>query len=243
MTNLKSVLPRWFLLLTLGNIISYSAVHIDYLFEHDAFMYANICVTTAWDFIFPVICAALMLFLYVKWNTKSALLGGMLLCSTKFFYSLFFYYLDYVINESYITRDAILMSLMISALVIVVSYAHSVIFFLVMLAITRFCKHSGNKPTKERLNCELGKGDFFDLDNSTVRGLISLSAIQLILYTVLEIIDTREFLSKYGNTADTEELIFIIFKYVFLLGLFILSHYSNVKLLQKLNNKYTNGDN
>ena len=101
----------------------------------------------------------------------------------------------------------------------------------------------GMKMMSESIEKSIDGVGFFELDNPSVRGSIIICLIQLILYTVREILDTREFLAENGNTAEPIELITIIFNYVFLLGLFILAHYVNTKLLQKLNNKYSYGEN
>ena len=243
MSKTKTKLLSWFGILSLGNILAYLTVHLDYLFEPDALRYISMYVTSAWEFAYPVISLALILFVYSRSGLKTAFLSGALFSAARFFYTFFYYYLHFVINLSFVSSEAVLLSLLTSIGLIIATYLHLLVLFGIAILILHLSNRHRGEAVPMRKIISDGCDGITDLDSRVVICVLSASLLQFILNLALEIKDTADFLSTSMNTASVPELITIIFNYVFLLGILILTHTSSMKIFIKLNTTSKEGDN
>lgn len=241
MFNSKKMFLTWFGILCLGNAIAYSVVHLDYLYEPKALSYLAKYVTWAWEFIYPVICLAIILTAFSRTGKKtSALLGGLLLSSARFTYYSLYYYLHFVIDGGFSTGEAIFLSALNTPASILTTYSQVLILFVLSILVAVIIRKKRGR-TDDTLSSILEKGQnagSFDF-GSTPTVCIFLSSIwQLIFYLSSEIYDTVEFLGKNFNTVNLPELLTMVFNYLFILVMFLTAHTICVKIMNMLPDKF-----
>ena len=67
---------------------------------------------------------------------------------------------------------------------------------------------------------------FSDLGNPVTAGLFSASAAMFVYKLVSEIIDTVSFINEVDGYYETGEIIYIVFRYFFLLAMLFVSHFA-----------------
>ena len=228
---------RALLYFILASLTVFLTAHIYYLSENSSIpLYLHLYSTKIWDFFFPLICAYLMLMVYAKRGYLSAFVLALSLLITRLAYYFPYFYEYFVLEAGYTSGDALFLSSLRSLLMISLSFIHILALFFGMLLLLNVIKVRGNADatsTKEKLLSNDSMTSSFDFSSGAVIASFALSLAQLVYSLVLEIIDTVEFLSTSIGTLLLSELLTMIFNYILLIALSLISHFIILAKIRK----------
>jgi hypothetical protein len=92
-------------------------------------------------------------------------------------------------------------------------------------------KRCGNEFNKSDIKCE---SRFLDLADPVSAAIFSSSFAMFIYNTVGEIIDTVSYFDSVYGVYNTGEIIYILFRYVFILSMIFISHAAAIFIKNKL---------
>ncbi len=226
--------------LVLINLLLFLIFYIpNYILEASsiAWDYFNHFLTRLFEFILPALSAVLLFVGAKNGNTRQALISAIWLSLPRFIYLFPYYYLyETAYGSDWI--ESITISFLINILVIALYWAHLVALYLIMLCsarsmikktiITEYPKVYAEKIPKDalpefnkriysELSREMKRDGIFNLD-LTVSFAIMLGCIAEFVYRlVLECVDAVSFLIEYAGTYRTDEIIYMIFSFAFIL--------------------------
>ena len=231
----------------LVNLILFLIFYIpNYILEADSTArdYASYFFTRLVEFILPTLSAVLIFIDSVGKSPRSALIGAIWLSLPRFIYLFPYYYLyETAYGSDWI--ESILISLLINLLIISIYWLHVVLIYLVILyssqrlikreiigeypksyaekipdsALTEF-----NKRVSDRMLSEVRRDGIFNFD-LTVTFAIMLGCIAEFVYRfVLECVDAISYLAEYAGTYRSEEIVYMIFSFAFIVLEVIIAH-------------------
>lgn len=226
--------------LVLINLLLFLIFYIpNYILEASsiAWDYFNHFLTRLFEFILPAISAVLLFVGAKNGSTRQALISAIWLSLPRFIYLFPYYYLyETAYGSDWI--ESITISFLINILVIALYWAHLVALYLIMLCsarsmikrtiITEYPKAYAEKIPKDalpefnkriysELSREMKRDGIFNLD-LTVSFAIMLGCIAEFVYRLaLECVDAISFLIEYAGTYRTDEIIYMIFSFAFIL--------------------------
>ena len=227
--NAKKLRLRAFLLLLAVNILVYAVYHIWYLTDKVLWLgFIFQYVSEVVDMLFLAVCAVLMMILYAYSGLKSALPAGLLFFFTRTVYYLLFYYVDLVMYSStpINSGDAILIAAVYTLILCLFGVVQTFAIFGIGLFVYKLrasCVSRGS--LKESLKLSLGQHTMLDFELPLAVSLLAVSAFQFLFHVAFEIYDTVCFFMEYGGSYTTEELIYIIWRYLFYIIMFVLCHF------------------
>lgn len=221
--KLKSSAPFMLFLISLFDFLFYYIINLLF-WESDAAVYTAYFVGRFFEFAIPIFAAALMLTRIQ--STSKSLLTALIFALPRLVYLIPYYYLDYV-YDIYDSKEAILLSLATSAVVIIVV----ALKILLLHAIMRlFLRRAGIVEPTFPIRP-------LDLDSPATFGILIASLLVFLIELGLEIYDTVLFFIEAGTHYRTGEIISIVGSYVFLIAAFILTHAISCLLASYLKKK------
>ncbi len=169
----------------------------------------------------PSVAVMLMFITYTKKGLRSALLRAPVYSASVILYKLPSLILLYAYGGYEIT-DVIILSVLYALLDFIILLLIYLLLFLIMLfVIKRFARTSCKRgfDIKDTLN----ETEPLSLTSPLAVGMLAVNASIFLYALVNEIISTVQFLSKYSDSFTAPELIEMLFNYVFILGMLILS--------------------
>lgn len=227
----KKFIPYSLLCVGLVNLLVYFVYHLAYHIGQYWFDLLADYVMDAWDCLIPAVGALLMLLVYSKRGIRAGLLYCLGLSAARLLYSIPYYYLFYMSSVSAPSSlDSITTSLLTSALTFVTFYLHTFALFGVGVLIYR-----SNPTSKEKLLSDLlCPCRVFDFSSVSVKIIFAISVIQLIYAMRVPVITTIGYFEEYGAYTRTQDLLHMLFNYVFVLCLFLVCHVVLCTLKNKL---------
>ncbi len=225
--NTKRLLGKWLLIFALGSIIEYAAFHIFNIFRYseaaEVLTYVRYYTESIWEFLFPALSVLPMLIIFTYGEVKHSFLAGALFSLTRALYHIPLGYITFI-GYGYDSIESLLISLPFALIYAIIAYAEMLVSFGLGLFAAARISSSGRGRLREVLGTELYKHDWLDLGNVGTAAICVAVTVRFIKSLVSEIIDTVGFFVENGFTASAGEIIYILFKYVFALGMLLGSH-------------------
>ncbi len=216
----KRLASRAFLIYALANVFAYALAHVTYLFQNDVmgelFEYVSYYVSKSMEFLAPPTIATLAYLVYLTESAKGSILFTLKLSLARLFYSIPYYYLIFIYNYAYDSIESITLSLLASALVILVTVLGA---FICIGAYSLILKH-----------CGYDKKDFLkvkepmDFLSSANLAVMVFALLRFAFSLLKEIYDTVVFFIEYRSDYTAEEIITILVNFTLLFLLLIASY-------------------
>ena len=177
------------------------------------------------QFFIPVSGASLVLSTSGENNKKALIKNSLLLCLPLLIYSLPYCYL-YALSLGFDSIEGTGISLIFSAIGIALQWCHVLLLVVVCRFITARCVASGeaSENTSESLAESSLIKQSFDFSLALPFSVLVVSLLELLYNLILEIINTASFFIEAGGTYTLNDVIDIVFTYVFLLMTMLISH-------------------
>jgi len=129
-------------------------------------------------------------------------------------------------------EDVIFYASLETLFVFALLYLETVILAFIMIAASRiFLKRKKIPFSKSAI---LSGNDPLDFSTPSVIGVFSGCILFFVYNLVREIIDTVDFIGYAEGIYETTEIIYMVAKYVFILGMLLISHFSAHRLKRNL---------
>lgn len=219
-----------------ANILRFLLYYIStYVTESAAMVYISSYFSEITYMLLPLVTVALIITPYAKCGVGKALLCAIPFSLTEILY-LFPYRAFELAYSGYEITETILFSVFITLITVILNYIKAALLLFIIIFLTRiFAKLQRVK--KYSLESALTDKDPFDFSKPLTKGIFGASLTVFAFAVISEIIDTVSFLYNYSGTYRTTEIIYMLFRYVFILGMLIISHvtahYVKRKVAQK----------
>lgn len=212
--------------------------------DYSGFFYFVSHLEEAFRYFSPVFAGVLMCQKYASFGLKKTLTAGLKLSAASLIYTIPFCYLYAMSNGAY-TVEALLWGAFVSLIYMIILYIQSLIMFVIIkrtvcyfnakAALSElpplksdsskkaFIKEHMEKSEKNLAKI-LSSGDTFDFSNSGTLGVFFASLLNFTIYLVKEIIGTASYLKEYAGTYRTEEIGYMVFRFIFILALLFICH-------------------
>ena len=207
-------------ILAISSFFVFLSGHIAFMSEHQLFSYLHLYFEKVWLFAFPLLTAYTTLYI-----TASKKLWLIFPVSLLFTFTSLFYYAPYryeflLLYEGYTSGEAIIVSLLYSLIIVCRMYIKAIVLLVIALLITKLIFK------KDRCEAVLENSLQSVFDISTYEVLVSLifSSLSFLLALATEIADTVSFLRENIYSATLTEVFTVIFNYLLLIVLLVLSH-------------------
>ncbi len=169
----------------------------------------------------PPIAAMLMFLFYSEKGISAALIFGAVYSSLSIIYrfplSMFGYAYD-----GYEISEVILISLTDTIIRLVFRFA----LYMLMFAVVLFSVRIFSSKKSNSISDAMKSTEPFELSAPLAKGVFFCGAIIFIYKLIIEIIDTVKFLINYSESFTAGEILFIAFRYIFLLALLLITQVS-----------------
>ena len=213
---------RFALILTLTNCVTFLLYYLStYIFDSTALAYASLYYSEITSALLPMACAAALTVTYTERGINFSLLRSLIYTLTFIPYAFPFYafenaYLGYTIDE------VLFFASIQTLLSLIIAYLKITVLLLVMIFATRFfAKREKRRQGEFEANIPLKRAFDFSLPESA--GVLVCAFVSFTVALIPEIIDTVNFILDYAGTYRIGEIIYIAFRYVFILGMLLVS--------------------
>lgn len=222
-TKKKKTLLITLCILSAANILCFALYYLSAFITSNAaiqytyFYFAEIAAT-----VLPMVTAAAMLIAYAKRGINKAILYALPCVLTRILYLFPYCAFEYA-YEGYEITSTLLFALLETFLTLIAIYIESTVLFLLMIFVTKIIAKAKGF---ERYNFKeaLSEKEFFDFEKPLTAGIFSAACAVFVYNLALEIYDTVNFLISYSGTYRTSEIFYILFRYVFILAMLLISH-------------------
>lgn len=212
--------------------------------DYSGFFYFVTFLDEVFRWIAPVFSGVLLCQRYAHFGMKKTLTAGLKLSAASLIYAIPFCYLYAMSNGAY-TVEALLWGAFVSLIYALVFYVQSLIMFVIIkrtvcyfdarAALSQLppLKSEGSKKAlmkkhiakaDEALAENLSAGGIFDFSSPGTLGVFFASLFNFAVYLVKEIVDTSSYLKEYAGTYRTEEIGYMVFRFIFILALLFICH-------------------
>lgn len=250
------------LLTFLMYFIPYYVVEIgDFASGFEIYEYIRIFLSNFIDFAVPAVASAVLCFCDISQSTGKTILHGLYISLGKLAYLLPYYYLYFMqISGGNDSAEALAMSALAGVFDTLVLWGNILLFCLITRLVAKhFCyrKKLSEIPTliREKLTeknkkeimesakaealsiSELNKT--FDFSNPATVGIFVPAFIQFVLYLIPEITTTADYLKTYAGYYRTNEIIYMIVSFLFILASMLVTHLIAFKTISAFKDKET----
>ncbi len=206
-----------------ANILRFLLYYISsYVTQSVAMVYISSYFSETVYMLLPLVTAALIITPYAKHGIGRALLCAIPFSLTEILY-LFPYRAFELAYEGYEITETLLFSLVITVITVILNYAKTALLLFIIIFLTRiFAKPRGNE--KFSFKSAIYESCAFDFEKPLTKGIFGAALTVFIFATVSEIIDTVSYLLNYAGTYRASEILYILFRYIFILAMLIISH-------------------
>ncbi len=199
--------------------------HLTYLFEGDFISYLHLYCEKIWDFVFPLGAAFATLFITSKRKFGSLFLLPVLYSLTAIIYYLPMRYEHLVLNERYISLEALILALAYSVIMLLEVYLRIIaIAFITYLFSRLFYRRE-----RSEMFVTGESASIFDLDTPRVGAALIASLLVFLFSLLREIIYTATTLPSIIDTITLPEIITMAANYLILILLLVASHAALVR--------------
>lgn len=210
-------------ILSITNIICFVLYYVSSFLNSSAVLiYAYVYFSEIAMIFLPQISAAFTLTVYAKKGINKALLYAIFCSLCEVFY-IFPHRAFEFAYEGYEITSTLILSLFETVLTVTVACIEIIVLLLLIIFVTKIiAKYKG--ILNFDFNAALSEKEPFNFDKPLTAGIFSAACAVFVYSLVIEIIDTVSFLVNYSGTYRIGEILYILFRYVFILGLLIISH-------------------
>ncbi len=199
--------------------------HLTYLFEGDFVSYLHLYCEKIWDFVFPLGAAFATLFIASRRKFGFLFLLPFFYSLTSFIYYLPIRYEHYVLNEGYVSIEALILSLVSSLILLSEAYLRIIAVTFITLLISRIFY----KKDRSEIFVTSEKTSVFDLDCPRVGVSLIASVFTFLLSLLREVIYTATTLPAIIDTITLPEIATMVANYLILILLLVASHVGLVR--------------
>lgn len=233
--DLKKITSRAFLIYGAINVFTYLFAHVAYLFANDVigelFEYVSYYLSKTVEFIAPPVIAAVALTVLIGYGKGALVKFTLTVASARLFYSLPYYYIIFIYNYGYDSIESISLSLLASALVILLTFGGALISLgIYSLVLNKQCKKCG-AAKEEALTAIITKSTVTDFLCAVNIPILTFALTRFAFSFVMELIDTITFFVEYRSDYLPKEIITILVNFTLLFVLLVVSYLiaANVK--------------
>ncbi len=222
--KLKNKPTYIFFAVTAGvNIFRFLLYYIStYVTESEAMIYISSYFSEISYMLLPLITSAFALCTYKERGFGKAMLVAIPFSITEFLY-LFPYRTFELAYQGYEITVTLLFAILIALITIILNYLKALFLLFIIIFLTRiFAKR--NSKAKSNFKESFSGGGAFDFSPPETKGIFGASLTVFIFAITSEIIDTVSFLINYSGTYRTSEILYMLFRYIFIFAMLIISH-------------------
>ena len=175
-----------------------------------------------WTIVFPPLAAIFTMSKRALSGNGAVFLSPLLFSLTKVIYYLPYYYELYVLEEQMVSSDALLMSAILTAFDVALSYVHILIYALIALLVLRLFGRSEESDAENEVSP-------YDFSHPSVTVPLTAAMLGLLYSIAFELIDTVSFLEIYMTTVNSNEIATMLINYVLIIALHTAIHFVSVK--------------
>ncbi len=220
----KKTLPGVAVLILLLNSFSLALRYIS-TYHTDISIFSEISgrFTTLAETALPLIAAAAMLAVYAAGGHLRLPLLHALIYSLSWFITFFSEYLILHVYSGYEITYSLLISALLGLLMAAATYAElTVLFFIIVFASRIFASRRYGAGSNIEKFILLDSA--FDFSNPVAVGIFSASSALFFYNLGIEIANTVNYISSCAGIYTASEIFYLVFKYVYILALLLLSH-------------------
>lgn len=182
----------------------------------EAYSYFVMYSTEISGWLLATVTAILLTVIQFEHGMKATLISAIFLTLPNLVYTIPYYYL---IGIAYglDSVESILLSLGVSILYLAVFYLHALLLYFVIKYI--FVKREGENISA------FFDGSLLDLSHSATLAVFAASFVEFIIHLVMEIYQVISYLVEYAGDYKGDDIIYIVFRFIFLLGMLFISHF------------------
>lgn len=221
------------LFLALINVLAFLVYYtVFYVWKNQPTLYVFYYFTEIVNILLPILAATALFISYAKHGVNKSLLYSLYFSLTWILHLFPYYAYEYAYQR--LDFEAVLaFAALHTVFMIIVVYIEITVLFLLMIFVTeKIAKKKYGSFNKEIIFERTRFGDF---DNPVSVGLLSASLAMFVYNLSSEIIDTVSFIRDVWGYYETGEIIYIVFRYFFILAMLFVSHlaanYAKKKLL------------
>ncbi len=213
----------------IAEILCFLAFYIAaFTLPHEVTAYAYYYLVEVVDFALPVFAAFTVYIAYSKLGVGGALIRAIVPSVTTLAYVFPYHAFAYAYEQMVIT-DVLLYSSIQAAFALVVAYVKIVALAFVMIFASRM-------RTKKHTLGKISSNPAFDLSIPLNFAIFASTAAMFVYKLAIEIYDTVVYITEYIETYVTSEIVYMVFRYIFLLILLLGVHFAVCKIKNKLAN-------
>ncbi len=225
----------WAAILLAANALMYGIYHLTYVINAPVVDIIFVHVANLWDFLFPAVVVILMLTVFVFKGGAYALLCS-LISITKLPYLLLYDYISEFRNfgegvtaAEFVPKFEFSKSLVIAAIGTLFTLLQVLLLFLLCYLFFKYrLKKDSDFKSSLELRVALGKDmvkkTLFGFEHPVTSLVLFLCSMQLVIYGGLEIYDVVTYFLEVGSSFMTQDILYIIWRFLFLIGLIPLCH-------------------
>lgn len=223
----KRTYRRAVIFLVVGSLMQYALFHVSNLMRFgelgEVFGYVTYYFDRVWEFFFPALSATLMLITLSKDGYRHALTGGIGYAVSRAAYYIPLGYMM-ALGYGYDSIESLFSGLFLSILMAVVAYLESLLCVLLAILPAHFKAKREGSTSLPLIAESLPRADALDVSDVGAAAVGIISLVQFIKLIAVEIADTVEFFLD-GAAYSTDEIIYIVFKYVFAILILAITYF------------------
>ncbi|MBE6645503.1 MAG: hypothetical protein E7612_09060 [Ruminococcaceae bacterium] len=234
-TNSKQYIKKGALIFALVNFLTFFVYYFCvYTLSNQFTLYFYFYFSELTEAVLPVAASCVLFVLSAKYNIKKTFLNSLFFSLTWILYFFPYYAFEYA-YEMLDIYTVLAFSAIHTVFMTLVIYIEITILYLLMIFLTeKIAKRSGIPYRREEI---LKKSNALDFSNPITVGVFSASAAVFVYNLTNEIIDTVSFLLDVEGAYESGEIIYIVFRYLFILALLMLSHFAAMLIKNKLSDR------
>ena len=228
----KKLIKRAIVFLALINLMNFFVYYTAfYIFKNQATLYIFYYCNDIANTLLPVLSATVLFTLYPKYGVNKSLLFA-LYFSLTWILNLFPYYAYEYAYQRLDFGEVLFFAGIHTFFMLIVIYIEITVLFLLMIFVTE--KIAKKKSGSFNTDYIFKKSKTTDFSNPVTIGIFSASFAMFVYNLVTEIIDTVSYLVDVWGYYESNEIIYIIFRYCFALGMLLISHFLSIFVRNKL---------
>ena len=223
----KSFFKKCAIYILLAELACFLAFYIAaFTIPHEVTAYAYYYIVEVVDFALPIFAAFAIYTVYLRDGIKWALIRTILPALATLAYVFPYHAFAYAYEQMVIT-DVLIYSSIQAAFAFAIAYLKMIALAFVIVFASRMVS-KGHKPAK------ISSRPVFDLSAPLNLGIFAATAALFVYKLALEIYDTVVYITEYIGTYVTSEIIYMVFRYMFLLLLLLGVHFAVCKTKNRL---------
>ena len=224
----KSFYKKTAIYFSIAEILCFLAFYIAaFTLPHEITAYAYYYVVEIVDFVVPVFAAFVLYLVYERVGAVGALLRSIPLALTTVIY-VFPYHAFAYAYEKMLFTDVLIYSSLQAAITLLFDFARILILTFAIILTVKLASR------RKRKTDALDGSAPFDFSSPSCLGIFVATALLFIYKLVFEIYDTVVYITEYRGTYLMNEVIYMSFRYLFILALLLGTHYAVCKIKTRL---------